>query len=28
MAVMAGDLELEPMNLDLAMKLGPLFSAS
>ena len=26
MAVMAGDLELEPMNLDLAMKLGPLFS--
>jgi len=26
LAVMAGDLELEPMNLDLAMKLGPLFS--
>lgn len=26
MAVMAGDLSLEPMNLDLAMKLGPLFS--
>lgn len=25
MAVMSGDLTLEPMNLDLAMKLGPLF---
>lgn len=25
MAVMSGDLELEPMDLDLAMKLGPLF---
>ena len=25
LAVMSGDLELEPMNLDLAMKLGPLF---
>lgn len=28
MAVMSGELALEPMNLDLAMKLGPLFSAS
>lgn len=26
MAVMAGDLSLEPMDLDMAMKLGPLFS--
>ena len=26
MAVMSGDLSLEPMDLDLAMKLGPLFS--
>ena len=26
MAVMAGDLTLEPMDLDMAMKLGPLFS--
>lgn len=26
LAVMAGDLSLEPMDLDLAMKLGPLFS--
>jgi len=25
-AVMSGDLELEPMNIDLAMKLGPLFA--
>ena len=28
MAVMSGDLVLEPMDLDLAMKLGPLFRAS
>lgn len=27
MAVMSGDLTLEPMDLDLAMKLGPLFSS-
>jgi uncharacterized protein (DUF697 family) len=28
LAVMSGDLTLEPMDLDLAMKLGPLFSAA